>query len=83
MAIESTPTVQANRKYLLCNTAITLTSLWCDKLFFPMQVWSMPLQILLALYFLYHELGVAMLAGVVILVLLIPFNIVTGKYNTK
>ena len=43
----------------------------------------MPLQILLALYFLYHELGVAMLAGVVILVLLIPFNIVTGKYNTK
>ena len=47
------------------------------------MAWSMPLQIVLALYFLYQELGIAMLAGVAILACLVPFNVGTGKFNTK
>ncbi|KAI1700651.1 ABC transporter transmembrane region domain-containing protein [Ditylenchus destructor] len=41
---------------------------------FIMLFWSSPLQVLLAIYFLYRLLGVAVIAGLVILLLLIPFN---------
>ena len=47
------------------------------------MVWSMPLQIILALTFLYAELGVALFSGVAILVLLIPFNIYSGRLTRK
>ena len=43
------------------------------------MVWSMPLQIVLAIYFLYHELGPSVFGGVVVLVLLVPFNTFMGK----
>ena len=43
------------------------------------MVWSMPLQIILAIYFLYHELGPSVFGGVAILVLLVPFNTFMGK----
>ena len=43
------------------------------------KVWSMPLQIILAIYFLYQELGLSVFGGVFILVLLIPFNTYMGK----
>ena len=43
------------------------------------KVWSMPLQIILAIYFLYQELGLSVFGGVFILVLLIPFNAYMGK----
>ena len=39
------------------------------------SVWTGPYTILLALYFLYMELGVACLSGVGVLLLLIPFNL--------
>ncbi|NXO28683.1 MRP3 protein, partial [Cisticola juncidis] len=38
------------------------------------MVWSAPLQIFLALYFLWQILGPSVLAGVAVMVLLIPFN---------
>ncbi|NXX44346.1 MRP3 protein, partial [Tricholaema leucomelas] len=41
--------------------------------FFNM-LWSAPLQIFLALYFLWQTLGPSVLAGVAVMVLLIPFN---------
>ena len=47
------------------------------------MIWSMPFQILLSLYFLYSELGPAVFSGVAILVLLIPFNIQTGKLSRQ
>ena len=47
------------------------------------MVWSMPFQIILSLYFLFSELGPSVLSGVVILILLVPFNIYTGKLNRK
>ena len=47
------------------------------------MLWSMPFQIILVLYFLYHELGVAVFAGAVILVLLIPFNIFTSRLSRQ
>ncbi|KAM4844750.1 ATP-binding cassette sub-family C member 3 [Thomomys bottae] len=37
-------------------------------------IWSAPLQIILAVYFLWQILGPSILAGVALLVLLIPFN---------
>jgi len=43
------------------------------------MVWSMPLQIILAVYFLYQELGPSIFGGVAILVLLVPFNTFMGK----
>jgi hypothetical protein len=45
--------------------------------------WSMVLQIGLALYFLAQELQLALISGVVVLILLIPFNIYTGKLQTR
>ena len=47
------------------------------------MIWSMPLQIILALVFLYWELGPAVFGGVAILVLLVPFNIYMGRLSTK
>ncbi|XP_051774742.1 ATP-binding cassette sub-family C member 3 isoform X3 [Erpetoichthys calabaricus] len=37
-------------------------------------LWSAPLQIILALYFLWEKLGPSVFAGVAVMVLLIPFN---------
>ena len=46
-------------------------------------IWSSPLEISLALYFLYRTLGVSVFAGVGIMVLLVPLNIVVGKQVEK
>nr|XP_033816968.1 canalicular multispecific organic anion transporter 2 isoform X2 [Geotrypetes seraphini] len=45
-----------------------------DLTTFLNMLWSAPLQICLALYFLWQNLGASVLAGVAIMVLLIPFN---------
>lgn len=37
-------------------------------------IWSAPLQIALAMYFLWQELGPSVLAGLGVLILLVPFN---------
>ncbi|NXD76744.1 MRP3 protein, partial [Halcyon senegalensis] len=45
-----------------------------DLVTFLNMLWSAPLQIFLALYFLWEALGPSVLAGVAVMVLLIPFN---------
>ncbi|KAL9833557.1 ATP-binding cassette sub-family C member 3 isoform 2-T2 [Geothlypis trichas] len=45
-----------------------------DLTTFLNMLWSAPLQIFLALYFLWQTLGPSVLAGVAVMVLLIPFN---------
>lgn len=46
-------------------------------------LWSSPLTILIALYFLYDAMGPSILAGLGVLVLLVPFNIVVSKIARK
>ena len=43
------------------------------------MLWSMPLQICLAVYFLWLELGLAVLGGVALLAALVPFNTAMGR----
>ncbi|KAJ7984782.1 hypothetical protein DPEC_G00358350 [Dallia pectoralis] len=45
-----------------------------DLTTFLNMLWSAPLQIMLALYFLWQYLGPSVLAGVAVMILLIPFN---------
>ncbi|XP_073722695.1 ATP-binding cassette sub-family C member 3 isoform X2 [Misgurnus anguillicaudatus] len=45
-----------------------------DLTTFLNMLWSAPLQIILALFFLWKNLGPSVLAGVAVMVLLIPFN---------
>ncbi|XP_062976293.1 ATP-binding cassette sub-family C member 3 [Elgaria multicarinata webbii] len=47
-----------------------------DLTTFLNMLWSAPIQICLALYFLWQALGPSVLAGVAVMVLLIPFNAV-------
>uniref|UniRef100_A0A668A6A6 ATP-binding cassette, sub-family C (CFTR/MRP), member 3 n=1 Tax=Myripristis murdjan TaxID=586833 RepID=A0A668A6A6_9TELE len=47
-----------------------------DLTTFLNMLWSAPLQIILALYFLWQNLGPSVLAGVAVMILLIPFNAV-------
>ncbi|XP_029953343.1 canalicular multispecific organic anion transporter 2 isoform X2 [Salarias fasciatus] len=47
-----------------------------DLTTFLNMLWSAPLQIVLALYFLWQNLGPSVLAGVAVMVMLIPFNAV-------
>ncbi|XP_007257299.3 ATP-binding cassette sub-family C member 3 isoform X1 [Astyanax mexicanus] len=47
-----------------------------DLTTFLNMLWSAPLQIILALFFLWQTLGPSVLAGVAVMVLLIPFNAV-------
>ncbi|XP_076297622.1 multidrug-Resistance like Protein 1 isoform X1 [Lasioglossum baleicum] len=47
------------------------------------MIWSAPLQIVLALYFLWEQLGPAVLAGLAVLLILIPVNLViTNRLKT-
>ena len=42
-------------------------------------VWSSPFQIIMAIYFLWQEIGIAALAGVGVLIVLFPVNFFTGR----
>ena len=43
------------------------------------QIWSAPFQICVAIYFLYVTMGVATLAGVGVLLLLVPLNLLLAR----
>lgn len=45
-----------------------------DTANFVHQLWSSPLQIILSIVFLWRELGPSVLAGIAVIVLLIPIN---------
>ncbi|KAI8611102.1 P-loop containing nucleoside triphosphate hydrolase protein [Chytriomyces sp. MP71] len=46
-------------------------------------IWSGPLQICLALYFLYYTLGVSIFAGVAIMLIMIPINGTLASYSRR
>lgn len=54
---------------------------------FIMLFWSLPLQIFLAIFFLWRLLGFSIFAGLILLILLIPFNsklsIIIKKYQVE
>lgn len=47
------------------------------------MLWSSPLQILIAIYFLSVTMGISILAGVGVLVLLIPLNLLVTRQARK
>ena len=47
------------------------------------QLWSAPLQICVAIYFLYVTMGVAVLAGLFMLILLVPLNLLITRLVRK
>lgn len=51
-----------------------------DLMTYVNTVWSAPLQIIISLYFLYNTMGVSILAGVGVMILLIPVNLLVGRF---
>ena len=47
------------------------------------QLWSAPFQICVAIYFLYVTMGVAVLAGLGMLIMLIPLNLLITRLARK
>lgn len=47
------------------------------------QLWSAPFQICVAIYFLYVAMGVAVLAGLGMLIMLIPLNLLITRLARK
>ena len=43
------------------------------------MVWSAPFNIVMAIYFLWRELGPSALAGLAVMLLLTPFNVMVGQ----
>lgn len=54
-----------------------------DLLPFINLIWSAPLQIILTLYFLWHELGPSVLAGLAVMVCMIPLNGWISAYQRR
>lgn len=54
-----------------------------DLLTYVNVLWSGPLQIIISLYFLYNTMGVSILAGVGVMLLLIPSNILISRIARK
>lgn len=54
-----------------------------DLLTYVNVLWSGPLQIILALYFLYNTMGVSILAGLGVMVLFIPSNLFISRFLRK
>ncbi|XP_061080827.1 multidrug resistance-associated protein 1 isoform X2 [Conger conger] len=52
-----------------------------DLITYINMVWSAPLQVILALYFLWQTLGPSVLAGVAVMVLMFPINAVIAMKN--
>ncbi len=46
-------------------------------------IWSAPLQIVLSLVFLYISMGPSIFAGVAVMLLLIPLNVLIATYSKK
>ncbi|KAI1280800.1 Multidrug resistance-associated protein 1 [Halotydeus destructor] len=77
----------SSRKGTTVGEIVNLMSVDSQRLFDVMNylnlLWSAPLQIGLALYFLWLELGWATMAGVVVMVVMIPLNGLVAKMTEK
>jgi hypothetical protein len=47
------------------------------------QVWSTPVEVCAAMYFLYVTMGASTLAGVAVLLMLIPLNIIITRFQRR
>jgi len=47
------------------------------------RVWSTPIEVCIAIYFLYVTMGAATLAGVAVMLLLIPLNVLIGRISRQ
>lgn len=54
-----------------------------DVMLYLHMVWSAPLQIILASFFLWQTMGPSVLAGVGVMILLFPFNAVVATMLSK
>ena len=54
-----------------------------DLMTYVNVIWSGPLQIIVSLYFLYQTMGVSILAGLGVMLLLIPINILVSRFARK
>lgn len=54
-----------------------------DLMAYVNVIWSAPLQIGVSLYFLYNTMGVSILAGLAVMILLVPTNILISKLARK
>lgn len=76
----------ARRQYTIGET-VNLMSVDAQKLMdvtnYFQLTWSTVLQIVLSIFFLWRELGPSVLAGVGVMVLLIPVNAVLATKNRK
>lgn len=54
-----------------------------DLLNYVNLLWSAPLQIALSIFFLWQVLGVAVFAGLAVLVLTLPLNVYLARRNKK
>lgn len=76
----------AARNKFTTGQIVNLMSVDCQRildfiLFFNV-IWSAPLQIGISIYLLWQQLGLATLAGVAVMILLVPFNTwITGKWK--
>ncbi|XP_063893502.1 multidrug resistance-associated protein 1 [Helicoverpa armigera] len=76
----------AARKERTVGEIINLMSTDIDRfgsLTFINLVWSAPLQISLALYFLWGVLGPSVMAGLAVIIVLMPFNGLMARYQEK
>jgi ATP-binding cassette, subfamily C (CFTR/MRP), member 1 len=54
-----------------------------DLMMYFHSIWSAPLQIALSIYFLWQVVGVAALAGLAVMILMIPINAVIARRMKK
>lgn len=54
-----------------------------DLMTFLNALWSSPFQIIVSLYFLYNTMGVSILAGVGVMLLMVPTNILVSRIARK
>lgn len=54
-----------------------------DLMTFLNALWSSPFQIIVSLYFLYNTMGVSILAGVGVMILMVPTNILVSRIARK
>lgn len=88
--IESFQALQLNnsaRKGSTAGEMVNLMSVDAQRLMDLMTyvnvIWSGPLQIIVSLYFLYETMGVSILAGVAVMLLLIPINLLVSRFARK
>jgi len=58
-------------------------SRFLDVIPFINTIWSGPFQFFLALYFLYELVGVSALAGLFVLLIMVPVNLLSTRYGKK